>query len=75
MQWPMCLVYEPQRDKVLSVSRKKIICHEGVYANFDPTQTQTPNAVPQQIKVTADPQRNVYINENNEIHGVHSVKI
>jgi hypothetical protein len=75
MQWPMCLVYEPQRDKVLSVSRKKIICHEGVYANFDPTQTQSPNAVPQQIKVTADPQRDVYIDENDEIHGVHSVKV
>jgi hypothetical protein len=69
MQWPMCLVYDPQRDKVLSVSRKKIICHEGVYANFDPTKMQIPNAVPPQIKVTADPE------SDEEVHGVHSVKV
>jgi hypothetical protein len=41
MQWPMCLVYQKENHKVLSVSRKKIVCHEGVYANFDPTHTHT----------------------------------
>ena len=43
MQWPMCLVYDPSSHKVLSVSRKKIICHEGMYAHFDPTTSSTPN--------------------------------
>jgi hypothetical protein len=43
MQWPMCLVYDPSSHKVLSVSRKKIIYHEGMYAHFDPTTSNTPN--------------------------------
>jgi hypothetical protein len=40
MQWPMCLVYKPEDNQVISVSRKKLVCHEGMYANFDPTKTK-----------------------------------
>jgi len=29
---------------VISVSRKKIVCHEGMYASFDPTQNTIPKA-------------------------------
>jgi hypothetical protein len=74
----MCLVYDPQRDEILSVSRKKVICHEGVYAHFDPTKAQTPKAEPVQIKATADQSvEEVFQKEgdNEEVHGVHSVKV
>ena len=36
MQWPMALVLRPEDKKVISVSRKKINCHELCYARFDP---------------------------------------
>jgi hypothetical protein len=39
----MCLVYRKQNHKVISVSRKKVTCHEGMYANFDPSKAQTPD--------------------------------
>jgi hypothetical protein len=42
IQWPMCLVF--QDNQILSVSRKKLLCHEGMYANFDPTLSQVPKA-------------------------------
>ena len=74
MQWPMCLVYQPHSHKVLSVSRKKIICHEGMYAHFDPTKSNTPNTRITEI----DTPRKHITNENDkeqEITGVHSIKI
>jgi hypothetical protein len=40
IQWPMVLILRPSDKKVISVSRKKVHCHEQCYAKFDPT-TQT----------------------------------
>jgi hypothetical protein len=40
VQWPMALILRPADNKVLSISRKKIYCHEIMYAKFDP-ETQT----------------------------------
>ncbi len=40
IQWPMVLILRPSDQKVISVSRKKVHCHEECYAKFDPT-TQT----------------------------------
>ena len=79
MQWPMCLVYRKDVHKVISVSRKKITCHEGTYANFDPTRSETPNTTAREI----DPENEVNNpndidaadKEENEIKGVHSVKV
>ncbi len=74
MQWPMCLVYQPHSHKVLSVSRKKIICHEGMYAHFDSTKSNTPNTRITEI----DTPRKHNTNDNDkeqEITGVHSIKI
>jgi hypothetical protein len=36
----MVLIQRPSDKKVISVSRKKVHCHEDCYAKFDPT-TQT----------------------------------
>ena len=40
IQWPMVLILRPSDNKIISVSRKKVHCHEQCYAKFDPT-TQT----------------------------------
>jgi hypothetical protein len=40
IQWPMVLILRPEDKKVLSISRKKVHCHELMYAKYDAT-TQT----------------------------------
>jgi len=35
VQWPMVLILRPEDNKVLSISRKKVHCHEAMYAKFD----------------------------------------
>jgi hypothetical protein len=42
VQWPMVLVLRPEDKKVISVSRKKIHCHELCYAKFDPNTQSRP---------------------------------
>ncbi len=38
----MALILRPEDKKVISVSRKKIHCHELCYAKFDPTTQPRP---------------------------------
>ena len=82
MQWPMCLVYQPNRHKVLSVSRKKIVCHEGVYANFDPTSANLPRANIAELDPTLemnrlqeDEKQDMSNSHNDTVKGVHSIKV
>ncbi len=42
VQWPMVLVLRPDDHKVLSISRKKVYCHELMYAKFDPDTQSKP---------------------------------
>jgi hypothetical protein len=42
IQWPMVLILRPSDKKVISVSRKKVHCHELCYAKFDPTTQPRP---------------------------------
>jgi hypothetical protein len=42
VQWPMVLILRPSDKKVISVSRKKVHCHELCYAKFDPTTQPRP---------------------------------
>jgi hypothetical protein len=42
VQWPMVLVLRPADHKVLSISRKKVYCHELMYAKFDPDTQSKP---------------------------------
>jgi hypothetical protein len=83
MQWPMCLVYQPNRNKVLSVSRKKIICHEGMYANFDPTSATLPRANIAELDPAIEMNRLQQEEKdetsnapmNDTVKGVHSIKV
>ena len=42
LQWPMVLVLRPEDNKVLSISRKKVYCHELMYARYDATTMDRP---------------------------------
>jgi hypothetical protein len=76
MQWPMCLVYSPESRKVLSVSRKKIPCHEGMYAHFDPTTSPAPNTNITTIDTAHIPTNTETKQEGDEeVTGVHSIKV
>jgi hypothetical protein len=35
LQWPMVMILRPFDNKVISISRKKVHCHEDMYAKFD----------------------------------------
>jgi hypothetical protein len=80
MQWPMCLVYQQDNHKILLVSRKKIVGHEGAYANVDPTHTNIPMAIISEIEPKPDPpdrEPTVIAStpEDPNIAGVHSIKV
>jgi hypothetical protein len=42
VQWPMVLILRPADHKVLSISRKKVYCHEIMYAKFDAEKQARP---------------------------------
>jgi hypothetical protein len=46
VQWPMVLILRPEDGKVMSVSRKKVLCHEEIYATFDATFDATKGRTP-----------------------------
>jgi hypothetical protein len=50
--------------------QKKIVCHEGVYANFDPTHTNIPQASILEIDPKPDDPEDA-----SNIEGVHSIKV
>jgi hypothetical protein len=85
----MVLVFKD--NQVLSVSRKKVICHEGMYAHFDPTKAQVPEATIKELdtkrdieSIQQDPLHQPPHEEDNttsregttsQVKGVHSVKV
>lgn len=83
IQWPMCLVMNSITKKIISVSRKKLVCHEGMYAFFDPTQNTIPNATIKELDTKNEmtklqqemaPAANQQ-HEEDKIRSVHSVKV
>ena len=42
VQWPMVLILRPFDQKILSISRKKVHCHEEMYAKYDPETMTRP---------------------------------
>ncbi len=42
VQWPMVLLLRPEDDKIISVSRHKVQCHEEAYAKYDPSKGGNP---------------------------------
>jgi hypothetical protein len=72
----MCLVYSPESRTVLSISREKITCHEGMYAHFDPTASPAPNTNITTIDTTHEPtDPNPNQNVDDKVKGVHSIKV
>jgi hypothetical protein len=52
MQWPMVLIMRPEDWKVISVSRKKVLCHEERYATSDSVSLQ--NSIADFTRIKAD---------------------
>jgi hypothetical protein len=52
MQWPMVLIMRPEDWKVISVSRKKVLCHEERYATSDSVSMQ--NSIADSTRLKAD---------------------
>ncbi len=40
----MALMLRPEDGKIMSVSRKKVLCHEKIYATFDAKKGRAPVA-------------------------------
>jgi hypothetical protein len=66
VQWPMVLVLRPEDGKVMSVSRKKVLCHEEIYATFDATKGKTPIADIEAFKMDLDSVR-------GEVEGLNKI--
>ena len=45
IQWPMALILRPHDLKVISISRRKVHCHESIYARFDPASGIKPEVL------------------------------
>jgi hypothetical protein len=66
VQWPMVLVLRPEDGKIMSVSRKKVLCHEEIYATFDATKGKTPIADIEAFKMDLDSVR-------GEVEGLNKI--
>jgi hypothetical protein len=64
----MVLVLRPEDGKVMSVSRKKVLCHEEIYATFDATKGKTPIADIEAFKIDLD---NVKV--KGEVEGLNKI--
>ncbi len=62
----MVLVLRPEDGKVMSVSRKKVLCHEEIYATFDATKGQAPVANFEAFKINLD-------NVKGEVEGLNKI--
>jgi hypothetical protein len=67
VQWPMVLILRPEDGKVMSDSRKKVLCHEEIYATFDATKGRTPVAEIAAFKLNLD---NV---KGEEVEGLNKI--
>ena len=50
----MALILRPDDGKVISVSRKKILCHEEIYATFDSSKGMTPATSVENFELNLD---------------------
>ena len=50
----MVLILRPDDNKILSVSRKKVVCHEQMYAKFDSTKQDRPTINFSDFRLSAD---------------------
>ena len=62
----MALILRPEDGKILSVSRKKILCHEEIYATFDAKKGRAPDANFDAFKIDLD-------NVKGEVEGLSQI--
>jgi hypothetical protein len=68
VKWPMALILRPEDGKIISVSRKKILCHEEIYSTFDSSKGMMPATSIENFKLNLD-------NVKGEVEGLHVTKI
>jgi hypothetical protein len=78
VQWPMALVLRPSDNKVLSISRKKVHCHEIMYARFDPTSDSRPKIEFSEFALSED-EVDTAINKakdiSNYVEPIHNIEV
>jgi hypothetical protein len=62
----MALILRPEDGKILSVSRKKVLCHEELYAKFDAKKGNAPVADFDAFKINLD-------NVKGEVEGLNEI--
>jgi hypothetical protein len=66
VQWPIVLILRPEDGKIMSVSRKKVLCHEEIYATFDAKKGLAPVADFDAFKIDLD-------NVKREVEGLNQI--
>ena len=66
VQWPMVLILRPEDGKIMSVSRKKVLCHEEIYATFDATKGKAPIAEIEAFRMDLE-------NVKGEVEGLNKI--
>jgi hypothetical protein len=62
----MALILRPEDGKIISVSRKKILCHEEIYATFDSSRGMAPATNVENFKLNLD-------NVKGEVEGLTQI--
>jgi len=62
----MALILRPEDGKIISVSRKKILCHEEIYATFDSSRRMAPATNVDNFKLNLD-------NVKGEVEGLTQI--
>jgi hypothetical protein len=62
----MALILRPEDGKIISVSRKKILCHEEIYATFDSAKGMAPATNVENFKLNLD-------NVKREVEGLTQI--
>jgi hypothetical protein len=66
VQWSMALILRPEDGKIISVSRKMILCHEEIYATFDASKGMAPATGVENFKLNLD-------NVKGEVEGLTQI--
>ena len=78
VQWPMALILRPSDNKVLSISRKKVHCHEIMYAKWNPALDHRPKIEFSDFIISKDEvdlaitKANEYVKYVESKHSIHN---
>jgi hypothetical protein len=69
----MVLILRPEDGKIMSVSVKKVLCHEEIYATFDATKGRTPVADIAAFKLNLDNVKGEGLNKIGEFKKLYNI--